>query len=89
LNLINRYMALCKKVGMKDGLKVVNAYLDKEFGHHRVTTCSDPAEKQRFANVFTSLEAMGQRELRAFLLPPAEHPSESVNSTHEEKENTA
>lgn len=65
--LIGRFMALAKRVGMKDGLKLMNAYLDGQFGHHDVMKPRNPEEQERLAAVFAELERMQPQALRTFL----------------------
>jgi hypothetical protein len=62
-------MVLCRVISVKDGLKLMNRYLDGQFGHHRITTCTDPEELGRLDSIFKAMEAMPASELRAFLLP--------------------
>lgn len=68
LNLMARLMPLARRVGMKDGLKLMNAYLDNQFGHHDIMKPKDADQQQRLATVFTELEKMEPPALRAFLL---------------------
>lgn len=65
--LIARYMAICKRVDMKHGLKIVNSYLDREVKRHDVTTCADPAVQERFSNIFDALGRLSTEALRGFL----------------------
>ena len=66
--LIERYMAIMRRVGMKDGMKLVNAYLDKEVKTHAVTVCRDPELQKRFAAIFEALELRPSQQLRSFLI---------------------
>lgn len=66
-----RYMTICKRVGMKDGLKIVNGYLQQQVGAFDVTTCKEEARRAQYAAIFEALERMDSRALRAFLLEPA------------------
>lgn len=72
-----RYMAICKRVGMKDGLKIVNDYLQQQVGAFDVTTCKDEVRRGQYAAIFEALERMPGTSLRAFLL---EKPVDTVHT---------
>jgi len=81
-DLMTRHLKLCRAAGDPDGLRLMNRYLDKEMGHHNVTTITAPEELGRFARVFAELEKLAPKDLRAFLLdeppPPQAQPEQFI-----------